>query len=57
MILKYLQLIIIIHKKLFNGLQNIYKLVEMLVMLERGTNLFNLIEASEVKSKSYSFQE
>jgi hypothetical protein len=26
-------------------------LVEMLEMLERGTNLFNLIEASEVKSK------
>ena len=29
----------------------------MLGMLERGTNLFNLIEASEVKSKSNSFQE
>jgi hypothetical protein len=26
-------------------------------MLERVTNLFNLIEASEVKSKSNSFQE
>ena len=34
---------------------NIYKLVEMLGMLERETNLFNLIEASEVKSKSNSF--
>ncbi len=32
-------------------------LVEMLGMLERGTNLFNLIEASEAKSKSNSFQE
>jgi hypothetical protein len=26
-------------------------------MLERGTNLFNLIEASEDESKSNSFQE
>jgi hypothetical protein len=32
-------------------------LVEMLGILERGTNLFNLIEASEDKSKSNSFQE
>ena len=32
-------------------------LVKMLGMLERETNLFNLIEASEVKSKSNSFQE
>jgi hypothetical protein len=29
----------------------------MLEMLERVTNLSNLIEASEVKSKSNSFQE
>jgi hypothetical protein len=29
----------------------------MLGMLERETNLFNLIEASEDKSKSNSFQE
>ncbi len=32
-------------------------LVEMLGILERGTNLFNLIEAREEKSKSNSFQE
>jgi hypothetical protein len=32
-------------------------LVEMLGILERGTNLFNLIEESEVKSKSNPFQE
>jgi hypothetical protein len=33
-------------------------LVEMLVMLKkRGTNLSNLIEAIEDKSKSNSFQE
>ena len=32
-----------------NGLQIYYKLVEMLRMLERGTNLFNLIEASQDK--------
>jgi hypothetical protein len=40
-----------------NGLQIYYWLVEMLEMLERVTNLSNLIEASEVKSKSNSFQE
>jgi hypothetical protein len=32
-------------------------LVEMLVMLKRGTNLSNLIEAIEDKSESNSFQE
>jgi hypothetical protein len=44
-------------KKLFRWFTEYCMLVKMLGMLERGTNLFNLIEASEVKSKSNSFQE
>jgi hypothetical protein len=50
-------IIIQLKETVYNGLQNIYKLVEMLGMLERGTNLFNLIEASENISKFNSFQE
>ncbi len=35
----------------------VYKCYKLVEMLEKMTNLSNLIEASEVKSKSNSFQE
>ena len=44
-------------EKLFKWFTEYCMLVKMLGMLERGTNLLDLIEASEVKSKSNSFQE